>query len=118
MVNHRGISSRGRILTHDVARFYSILVRIRENNPHSVGIRQKFVMTIDPFRLHTHSTCLVEFINSNPDLVSPDNAMAFISDDGGETYNRCHCESFVVCYSDVDLYNDYVQSGAISRSVI
>ncbi|KAF9005663.1 glycosyltransferase family 15 protein [Cyathus striatus] len=31
-----------------------------------------------------------EFIHGNPDLVSPDNAMAFLSDDGGETYNRCH----------------------------
>ncbi|CAK5277686.1 unnamed protein product [Mycena citricolor] len=31
-----------------------------------------------------------EFINSNPKLVSPENAMAFLSDDGGETYNRCH----------------------------
>jgi len=31
-----------------------------------------------------------EFINANPGLVSPDNAMAFLSDDGGNTYNRCH----------------------------
>ncbi|KAE9396066.1 glycosyltransferase family 15 protein [Gymnopus androsaceus JB14] len=31
-----------------------------------------------------------EFISDNPDLVSPDNAMAFLSDDGGESYNRCH----------------------------
>ncbi|KAI0780821.1 glycosyltransferase family 15 protein [Trametes elegans] len=31
-----------------------------------------------------------EFINANPDLVEPDNAMRFISDDGGETYNNCH----------------------------
>jgi len=31
-----------------------------------------------------------EFIRKNPDLVSADNAMAFLSDDGGETYNRCH----------------------------
>ncbi|KAJ3802847.1 glycosyltransferase family 15 protein [Lentinula aff. detonsa] len=31
-----------------------------------------------------------EFIHENPDLVSPDNAMAFLSDDGGESYNRCH----------------------------
>ncbi|KAF8910943.1 glycosyltransferase family 15 protein [Gymnopilus junonius] len=31
-----------------------------------------------------------EFIHANPKLVSPDNAMAFLSDDGGETYNRCH----------------------------
>ncbi|KAF9069599.1 glycosyltransferase family 15 protein [Rhodocollybia butyracea] len=31
-----------------------------------------------------------EFIQDNPDLVNPENAMAFLSDDGGETYNRCH----------------------------
>ncbi|KAF9246500.1 glycosyltransferase family 15 protein [Melanogaster broomeanus] len=30
------------------------------------------------------------FINSNPELVPPGNAMAFLSDDGGESYNRCH----------------------------
>ena len=35
---------------------------------------------------------LTEFIATNPGLVSPDNAMKFISDDGGETYNRCHCK--------------------------
>jgi len=31
-----------------------------------------------------------EFITANPTLVSPENAMAFLSDDGGETYNKCH----------------------------
>ncbi|KAF9069600.1 glycosyltransferase family 15 protein [Rhodocollybia butyracea] len=31
-----------------------------------------------------------EFIQENPDLITPENAMAFLSDDGGETYNRCH----------------------------
>jgi alpha 1,2-mannosyltransferase len=31
-----------------------------------------------------------DFIHDHPNLVSPDNAMAFLSDDGGETYNRCH----------------------------
>jgi len=31
-----------------------------------------------------------EFTGANPGLVSTDNAMGFISDDGGETYNRCH----------------------------
>ncbi|KAJ7905508.1 glycosyltransferase family 15 protein [Mycena olivaceomarginata] len=31
-----------------------------------------------------------EFVVANPGLVSPDNAMDFLSDDGGETYNRCH----------------------------
>ncbi|KAF8350696.1 glycosyltransferase family 15 protein [Amanita rubescens] len=31
-----------------------------------------------------------EFINGNPGLVSPGNAMSFLSDDGGLTYNKCH----------------------------
>jgi len=30
------------------------------------------------------------FMNSNPELVPKGNAMAFLSDDGGESYNRCH----------------------------
>lgn len=34
----------------------------------------------------------IEFIHANPELVEPENAMAFLSDDGGETYNRCHCK--------------------------
>lgn len=37
------------------------------------------------------------FINENPELVPADNAMAFLSDDGGETYNRCHCECIRLC---------------------
>ncbi|KAI6036564.1 glycosyltransferase family 15 protein [Pisolithus microcarpus 441] len=31
-----------------------------------------------------------EFLNKNPDLLPADNALSFISDDGGVTYNRCH----------------------------
>jgi len=31
-----------------------------------------------------------EFIKTNQDLVSPGNAMTFLSDDNGENYNRCH----------------------------
>jgi len=31
-----------------------------------------------------------EFLEANPGITSEDNAMAFLSDNGGETYNRCH----------------------------
>ncbi|KAG9048687.1 alpha 1,2-mannosyltransferase 2.4.1 [Tulasnella sp. UAMH 9824] len=31
-----------------------------------------------------------DFIHKYPDLISEDNAMRFLSDDGGETYNLCH----------------------------
>lgn len=36
-------------------------------------------------------------MDGNPDLIVPGNAMDFISDDGGNTYNRCHCESSPLC---------------------
>ena len=32
-----------------------------------------------------------EFLKENPGLAPEDNALSFLSDDGGETYNRCHC---------------------------
>jgi alpha 1,2-mannosyltransferase len=42
---------------------------------------------------YTFAKLHAEFIAANPGLVSPENAMDFLSDDGGETYNRCHCKS-------------------------
>jgi alpha 1,2-mannosyltransferase len=37
-------------------------------------------------------------MEKNPEHLTPDNALAFISDDGGQTYNRCHCE--YICETD------------------
>ena len=37
---------------------------------------------------------IAEFIQENPDLIEKENAMGFVSDNGGNTYNRCHCTSF------------------------
>lgn len=34
----------------------------------------------------------VGFIKKHPELLTEGNAMDFLSDDGGATYNRCHCE--------------------------
>jgi DNA-binding transcriptional LysR family regulator len=35
---------------------------------------------------------VAEFIEQHPELVAKDNAMAFLSDDGGKSYNLCHCK--------------------------
>ncbi|KAJ6596908.1 glycosyltransferase family 15 protein [Mycena vulgaris] len=43
-----------------------------------------------PATIPTLWNAVKEFINAHPGLVSPENAMDFLSDDGGETYNRCH----------------------------
>ncbi|EGN95957.1 glycosyltransferase family 15 protein [Serpula lacrymans var. lacrymans S7.3] len=58
-----------------------------------------------PTTIPTLWNSVKEFINSNPTLVSPDNAMAFLSDDGGESYNRCHFWSnFEI--GDLDFWRD------------
>ncbi|RVX66048.1 Alpha-1,2 mannosyltransferase KTR1 [Exophiala mesophila] len=31
-----------------------------------------------------------KFIKAHPEHIHPDNSMAFLSDDGGDTYNKCH----------------------------
>jgi alpha 1,2-mannosyltransferase len=49
------------------------------------------------------------FINANPGLTPVDNAMSFLSDDGGESYNRCHFWSnFEI--ADMDLWRNEAYS--------
>ncbi|KAJ7109391.1 glycosyltransferase family 15 protein [Mycena epipterygia] len=43
-----------------------------------------------PATIPTLWNTVKEFISANPGLLAKDNAMDFLSDDGGETYNRCH----------------------------
>ena len=38
------------------------------------------------------------FIQKHPEHLAEGNAMEFLSDDGGETYNKCHCESLTVLF--------------------
>jgi alpha 1,2-mannosyltransferase len=41
------------------------------------------------YRAHTSGS---DFIKEHPEHIAEDNAMKFLSDDGGDTYNKCHCE--------------------------
>jgi len=43
-----------------------------------------------PTTIPTLWDAVTEFIDAHGDLIPSDNAMGFISDDGGLTYNRCH----------------------------
>jgi hypothetical protein len=42
-----------------------------------------------PLPLFSHA----DFITENPQYVAPNNAMNFLSDNGGTNYNLCHCTS-------------------------
>jgi len=35
---------------------------------------------------------MTDFIKKNPQYVAKDNAMDYLSNDGGRTYSLCHCE--------------------------
>jgi len=51
--------------------------------------------------------CSAEFITENPELVSPDNSMGFLSNDNGQHYNLCHCKTRLVLkliYADLGDY--------------
>lgn len=47
----------------------------------------EYVQTIPTF-WHT----VVDFVEENPQYVADGNAMNFLSNDGGRSYNLCHCE--------------------------
>lgn len=42
---------------------------------------------------NTKQTRDSDFLKSHPEYQVEGNAMGFISDNGGEEYNLCHCES-------------------------
>lgn len=79
-------------------RFHDLSVRIRSNDSDLVGHGKRYERSFQACAdLFTDEKTVYpflwsEFTAANPGLVSPDNAMGFISDDGGVTYNRCHCE--------------------------
>lgn len=73
---------------------------MRENN-------KKYAFTLAPLELHTTVTNLWEtvqqFTKKNKKLIAKDNNMAFLSEDGGSTYNMCHFWSnFEI--GDMDFY--------------
>ena len=37
----------------------------------------------------------VDFVREHPEYVAQNNAMAFLSDNGGVDYNLCHCTSYL-----------------------
>ena len=44
-----------------------------------------------PLLLYVKLADRSEFTQAHPEHVANDNAMKFLSDDGGDTYNKCHC---------------------------
>ena len=54
--------------------------------------RQRY-FKVYPSLLISRQLARTEFLDENPGITPENNALAFLSDDGGESYNRCHCAS-------------------------
>lgn len=46
--------------------------------------------------LHSSMLAIIDFIKLHPEYLAKDNAMRFLSDTGGDTYNLCHCKSYTL----------------------
>jgi alpha 1,2-mannosyltransferase len=75
-------------------------------------------------RTRTRANAWAEFMELHPEHLAEDNAMAFLSDDGGLTYNKCHCEwsgggppASRLEIDPVAPFADFIQSGQTLRSV-
>ena len=55
-----------------------------------MGRNQRYIPTHCKKSIQSDTILLAEFIKENPQLVEKGNAMGFISDNNGDTYNRCH----------------------------
>ena len=77
-------------LAFHLNRFHRVFIRVWGNHPNIVGDYQRCVQSRFIFSTNM-VTRNIAFIKEHPEYLPKDNAMAFLSADGGETYNRCHC---------------------------
>jgi hypothetical protein len=66
-----------------------------------------------PHNMPSTPDLVAEFLKENPGLTPPGNAIDFLSDDGGKTYNRCHCMysfSYFACVLTLPCPDDIVWS--------
>ena len=72
----------------------------------TAGVGTAFTITMYEFRatIPTLWDSVKEFMREHPETVARDNAMGYMSDDGGNSYNLCHCaygsESFRTTVAD------------------
>ena len=57
------------------------------------GVWAAFTITMYEFHatIPTLWDSVKEFMREHPETVARDNAMGYMSDDGGNSYNLCHC---------------------------
>ena len=54
---------------------------------------ERYVAPIVSLGTDTDRTWESDFLKTHPEHLTEGNAMGFISDNGGEEYNLCHCET-------------------------
>ena len=94
-------------------------VRIRSDYSDTLEGRQRYVppySSVIYFRVLGYPYCHVsrphekytydwntDFVTLHPQYLAQDNALGFLTEDGGDTYNLCHCKSFLVSSSKFEI---------------
>lgn len=61
------------------------------------GVMLKVVPNYALMYIFTNLWTTPDFIKLHPEYLAKDNAMGFLSETGGDTYNLCHCEEVRSC---------------------
>lgn len=78
------------------------LLEIKASPSHCMSMRQLFQLFGTPWKVNSFAIhgrhvvdihARIEFLDENPGITPENNALAFLSDDNGDSYNRCHCAS-------------------------
>jgi len=54
---------------------------------------------------------MADFIAEHPQYVAPENALGFLTEDGGNSYNLCHCKFFFFFLSSLPLKFEMLTGG-------
>lgn len=81
-------------LTESFFRIHNIAGGVGGNDTNFVEYRERFVAMQPSSNIVKLSWYITEFITENPQYVDPNNAMEFLSDNNGDTYNLCHCKTY------------------------
>ena len=82
-------------------------VRISRDDSDLVGHRERSASSREK-RGHVMLTdaSVADFVKENPQYVAQDNALGYLSDDGGNSYNLCHCTSPLPLHAETAADND------------
>ena len=77
-------------------RVHDLVIRVPAHDPDALVRRRRYAHPPFVFLTALNRIGTADFVAEHPEFVSPNSAMNFLSDDGGDSYNNCHCASLAI----------------------